>query len=114
MTGRERILTTVQFREPDRPPHFEEMFELTVEAFGRDFPSERAIAEASGEARARLLPLAQAPQTEELTVTESVSVTYRGPRVQADAPACASCGWIMSRSGTCYRCENCGSTSGCS
>ena len=33
---------------------------------------------------------------------------------QSDAPACASCGWIMTRSGTCYRCENCGSTSGCS
>ncbi len=33
---------------------------------------------------------------------------------QADAPACANCGWIMVRSGTCYRCENCGSTSGCS
>jgi ribonucleoside-diphosphate reductase alpha chain len=42
------------------------------------------------------------------------SAEYRGPRVQADAPACANCGWIMSRSGTCYRCENCGSTSGCS
>jgi ribonucleoside-diphosphate reductase alpha chain len=42
------------------------------------------------------------------------SGTYRGPRVQEDAPSCASCGWIMSRSGTCYRCENCGSTSGCS
>jgi ribonucleoside-diphosphate reductase alpha chain len=39
---------------------------------------------------------------------------YVGPRVQADAPSCANCGWIMSRSGTCYRCENCGSTSGCS
>ena len=33
---------------------------------------------------------------------------------QADAPACASCGWIMTRSGNCYRCGNCGSTSGCS
>jgi ribonucleoside-diphosphate reductase alpha chain len=33
---------------------------------------------------------------------------------QSDSPACASCGWIMVRSGTCYRCENCGSTSGCS
>ena len=39
---------------------------------------------------------------------------YRGPTMQADAPACANCGWIMTRSGTCYRCENCGSTSGCS
>jgi ribonucleoside-diphosphate reductase alpha chain len=34
--------------------------------------------------------------------------------VYADAPACVNCGWIMIRSGTCYRCENCGSTSGCS
>ena len=39
---------------------------------------------------------------------------YHGPTMQADAPACANCGWIMTRSGTCYRCENCGSTSGCS
>jgi len=31
-----------------------------------------------------------------------------------DAPACANCGWLMIRSGACYRCENCGSTSGCS
>ena len=31
-----------------------------------------------------------------------------------DAPTCMNCGWIMTRSGTCYRCENCGSTSGCS
>jgi ribonucleoside-diphosphate reductase alpha chain len=44
----------------------------------------------------------------------AVSAEYKGPRVQADAPACANCGWIMTRSGTCYRCENCGSTSGCS
>jgi ribonucleoside-diphosphate reductase alpha chain len=59
-------------------------------------------------------PASIAPIEEQLTVIESVSVRYTGPRVQADAPACASCGWIMSRSGTCYRCENCGSTSGCS
>ncbi len=47
---------------------------------------------------------------------ESVPQIYRAPRANghADAPACASCGWIMIRSGTCYRCENCGSTSGCS
>jgi ribonucleoside-diphosphate reductase alpha chain len=46
---------------------------------------------------------------------EAVPV-YRAPRANghADAPACAQCGWIMIRSGTCYRCENCGSTSGCS
>ena len=33
---------------------------------------------------------------------------------QTDAPVCKECGAIMTRSGSCYRCANCGSTSGCS
>ena len=32
---------------------------------------------------------------------------------QADAPSCASCGSIMIRAGACYKCNNCGTTSGC-
>jgi ribonucleoside-diphosphate reductase alpha chain len=32
----------------------------------------------------------------------------------ADAPTCAECGGIMTRNGSCYKCGNCGSTSGCS
>jgi ribonucleoside-diphosphate reductase alpha chain len=35
-------------------------------------------------------------------------------RAQADAPPCHACGSIMVRSGTCYKCVNCGETSGCS
>ena len=31
-----------------------------------------------------------------------------------DAPSCATCGAIMTRNGSCYRCMECGSTSGCS
>ena len=31
-----------------------------------------------------------------------------------DAPLCHECGHIMVRNGTCYRCFNCGATSGCS
>jgi ribonucleoside-diphosphate reductase alpha chain len=31
-----------------------------------------------------------------------------------DAPSCSDCGAIMVRNGSCYRCMNCGSTSGCS
>jgi len=31
-----------------------------------------------------------------------------------DAPPCSNCGFLMIRSGTCHKCENCGSTSGCS
>jgi ribonucleoside-diphosphate reductase alpha chain len=33
---------------------------------------------------------------------------------QQDAPSCQECGAIMVRNGTCYKCLNCGSTSGCS
>jgi len=32
----------------------------------------------------------------------------------ADAPMCAECGSIMTRNGSCYKCGNCGGTSGCS
>ncbi len=34
--------------------------------------------------------------------------------LQADAPPCHVCGTIMVRSGACYKCQNCGATSGCS
>ena len=33
---------------------------------------------------------------------------------QADAPTCSDCGSIMIRNGACYKCWNCGATSGCS
>ena len=34
--------------------------------------------------------------------------------VQSDAPACNVCGHITVRSGTCYKCLNCGNSLGCS
>jgi len=34
--------------------------------------------------------------------------------VAADAPLCSECGSIMTRNGSCYKCGNCGGTSGCS
>jgi ribonucleoside-diphosphate reductase alpha chain len=33
---------------------------------------------------------------------------------QLDSPPCPECGGIMVRNGACYRCLNCGETSGCS
>ena len=32
----------------------------------------------------------------------------------SDAPFCSECGSLMTRNGACYKCENCGGTSGCS
>ncbi len=36
------------------------------------------------------------------------------PVYTSDAPTCSDCGSIMTRNGSCYKCENCGATSGCS
>ena len=41
-------------------------------------------------------------------------VSAAAVRPQSDAPPCHYCGSIMIRNGACYRCANCGSTSGCS
>jgi ribonucleoside-diphosphate reductase alpha chain len=40
---------------------------------------------------------------------------YQGAAIQSqeDAPPCSTCGSIMIRSGSCYKCANCGTTSGC-
>jgi ribonucleoside-diphosphate reductase alpha chain len=46
--------------------------------------------------------------------TESSAGSFSTYRSQADAPPCHYCGSIMTRNGSCYRCANCGSTSGCS
>jgi len=35
-------------------------------------------------------------------------------QAQSDAPPCSNCGAIMVRNGACYKCLNCGGTSGCS
>jgi ribonucleoside-diphosphate reductase alpha chain len=50
--------------------------------------------------------------------TAEVSYEHEQTKVtflyQQDAPSCHECGAIMVRNGSCYKCLNCGSTSGCS
>ena len=40
--------------------------------------------------------------------------TSAGGMTLADAPICSDCGSSMIPNGACYRCDNCGGTSGCS
>jgi ribonucleoside-diphosphate reductase alpha chain len=52
-------------------------------------------------------------------IAQAVSAEIVGPPkstflYQQDAPPCHECGAIMVRNGSCYKCLNCGSTSGCS
>ncbi len=41
------------------------------------------------------------------------TASYSTIQNQEDAPPCSTCGSIMIRSGACYKCSNCGNTSGC-
>jgi ribonucleoside-diphosphate reductase alpha chain len=73
---------------------------------------------------------AQIAKPEEITVIESETPTAQAPApktahttaelmesisgMSVDAPLCFTCGTKMRPSGSCYVCEGCGSTSGCS
>jgi ribonucleoside-diphosphate reductase alpha chain len=52
-----------------------------------------------------------APSKPSTVESSSMKISFQG---QEDAPACSDCGSIMIRNGTCYKCLNCGGTSGCS
>jgi uroporphyrinogen decarboxylase len=55
MTGKQRMLKTLRFEAPDRPPHFETMFELEYEAFGRRFPDRRIWGRCTAGEKERLI-----------------------------------------------------------
>jgi ribonucleoside-diphosphate reductase alpha chain len=63
--------------------------------------------------------LAEAVPVPEMTMTNGHAkeadalVPSERMLLQEDAPPCSDCGSIMVRAGACYRCLNCGSTSGC-
>jgi ribonucleoside-diphosphate reductase alpha chain len=55
----------------------------------------------------------------EILATVDRSIFHTASAMQSmynmgDAPSCSTCGSIMTRNGSCYRCMECGSTSGCS
>jgi ribonucleoside-diphosphate reductase alpha chain len=53
-------------------------------------------------------PVAEVPRPIAARASEIAAI-----RAQEDAPPCSTCGAIMIRSGSCYKCANCGTTSGC-
>ena len=55
------------------------------------------------------------PMVASTSTTVSATVTHTATfDNQSDAPACETCGSIMVRNAACYKCLNCGGTSGCS
>jgi ribonucleoside-diphosphate reductase alpha chain len=51
--------------------------------------------------------------TAAVRVAAGTKSTFAAIQNQEDAPPCSTCGSIMVRSGACYKCPNCGTTSGC-
>jgi len=59
-------------------------------------------------------PAETKPALVEHQASRAPIVSSLGFSPQADAPSCPDCGAIMVRNGSCYKCHNCGATSGCS
>ncbi|HEX6074473.1 MAG TPA: vitamin B12-dependent ribonucleotide reductase [Micromonosporaceae bacterium] len=83
---------------------------------GNDDPLDLAGLAASAPIEA---PKAARPETPAASVVASAARTPEGPvmftpNTSADAPLCFTCGTKMRPAGSCYVCEGCGSTSGCS
>ncbi len=70
MTGKERMLKTLRFEQPDRPPHFEVMFELEKEAFGLEFPDRRLWASCTAAEKDRMIGQC-------MTIYEKIVERYR-------------------------------------
>ncbi len=54
------------------------------------------------------------PTVKKATNTGLDAVNAAAKSMQSDAPCCNTCGHITVRSGTCYKCLNCGNSMGCS
>jgi ribonucleoside-diphosphate reductase alpha chain len=77
---------------------------------------DEAIEEKSLEPTAVPAPKAAAPTTAKVSPTGAIvpaTSQFAAIQNQEDAPPCTTCGSIMVRSGACYKCSNCGTTSGC-
>ena len=62
---------------------------------------------------AESVPAIAAPPQPKAVAREAKPSTFAAIQNQEDAPPCSTCGSIMVRSGACYKCTNCGTTSGC-
>jgi ribonucleoside-diphosphate reductase alpha chain len=57
---------------------------------------------------------AKAGKAPNQTPPTGVSALLEDAYEAGDAPPCSTCGALMVRNGSCYKCANCGATSGCS
>ncbi|HUK32158.1 MAG TPA: vitamin B12-dependent ribonucleotide reductase [Candidatus Acidoferrum sp.] len=57
---------------------------------------------------------ASAPGAQPVADPAPSPASFSARTMAASAPTCSNCGMLMTPNGSCYKCENCGGTSGCS
>ncbi|ARQ68122.1 vitamin B12-dependent ribonucleotide reductase [Streptomyces marincola] len=109
-TERKRHVETGSYEPAD-----EELGALDVEGLSQSAPVRDTgdVAESAARAEQRAADAADSrPAPREAHSSTELLEMQLG--LNADAPLCLSCGTKMRRAGSCYLCEGCGSTSGCS
>ncbi len=81
---------------------------------GPELSDVRIVAKASNPQASRAAKAAAASSLGARSENGLDAINAAARSMQSDAPACNTCGHITIRSGTCYKCLNCGNSMGCS
>jgi len=87
--------------------------QVRAEANGEEFDLAALAASAPVEGKPTPQPTPE-PKAPERAAGSSMELLERVVHKESDAPLCFTCGTKMRPAGSCYVCEGCGSTSGCS
>jgi ribonucleoside-diphosphate reductase alpha chain len=79
----------------------------------REEPVAEEKAEAPAAPKVVIAPAPAETKPEPAPAAKPKASSFAAMQNQTDAPPCSTCGSIMIRSGSCYKCSNCGTTSGC-
>ena len=71
------------------------------------------VADGSGNRQRHSRRVPRQPEARRPGTAKPSTTSFAAIQNQEDAPPCSTCGSIMVRSGACYKCRNCGTTSGC-
>ncbi|MBA0051965.1 vitamin B12-dependent ribonucleotide reductase [Streptomyces sp. AJS327] len=93
---------------------YEPSEELDVQGLAQSAPTAGTGERRDTGERERSADVPQAPAPAPAEAHNSTELMEMQLGLNADAPLCFSCGTKMRRAGSCYLCEGCGSTSGCS
>jgi ribonucleoside-diphosphate reductase alpha chain len=81
---------------------------------GKFISTDYLDADAAAAVTTETVPPVVAATPASLLIPAETEASTRPRAAIDDAPSCSECGMLMTPNGSCYKCANCGSTSGCS